>query len=69
MFKRILKEKQVQSHTRWFLIFIVTVLILPLVLFFHSSIAPSRRGPGGTAGEIFGRRIPWDTFEREYQVM
>lgn len=69
MFRRILKEKRIRSHTRWFLLFLVAVLIVPLVLFFHSTAAPSRRGPGGIAGELFGRRIPWETFEQEYRLM
>lgn len=67
MFKRLLRSKTVQRRTQ---LLLAVVMIPPFVFFFHLW-AGSRpgAGPGGTAGEIFGRPVPWETFQEYHQLI
>lgn len=60
MFKRLIKSHALRRRTSWL---IAAILILPFILFFHASGRAPAKGPGGTAGVIFGREIPWETFQ------
>lgn len=64
MFKRILRSKTVQARVRWIL---AIVMVPPFAFFFHLwTGARATPGPGGSAGLLFGRQVPWETFEQEY---
>ncbi|MBI3087933.1 MAG: SurA N-terminal domain-containing protein [Candidatus Omnitrophica bacterium] len=66
MFKRLLKIRGRRAIALW----IVLLLALPLILFFHWGMGGGNGpGPGGTAGVVFGRAIPWDSYQQEYQVI
>ncbi|MBI3321408.1 MAG: peptidyl-prolyl cis-trans isomerase [Candidatus Omnitrophica bacterium] len=60
MFKRLMRSPAVRRRTSWVIAF---VLLVPFILFFHASGRVPVKGPGGTAGIIFGKRIPWETFQ------
>lgn len=62
MFKRLITSKALRRRTSWI---VAAVLILPFVLFFHATGQAPPRGPGGTAGEIFGKPVPWQAFEEQ----
>ena len=62
MFKRLIKSQALRRRTSWI---VAAVLILPFVLFFHATGQAPPRGPGGTAGELFGKPVPWEVFEDE----
>jgi len=62
MFKQLIKSPAVRRRVSWL---IAAILILPFVLFFHATGQAPPRGPGGTAGEIFGKPVPWEVFEEE----
>lgn len=64
MFKRLIRSKALRRRVSWT---IAAVLILPLVIFFHVTGQGSRKGPGGVAGVIFGKPIPWERFQEQYQ--
>ncbi len=67
MFKRVLRLKRRQTIVLWTLIII---FVLPFILFFHMGVGGrSSQGPGGSAGVIFGRRIPWDVFQAQSQLI
>ena len=66
MFRQLLRLKKRQVIVLWLL---VLVFVLPFILFFHAgSLGPSS-GPGGAAGEIFGRKIPWEVFQEESRLL
>lgn len=67
MFKQVLKLKKRRTAVLWLL---VIVLVLPMILFFQGGFrSMSQPGPGGTAGVLFGREVPWETFEQERQAL
>ena len=46
-------------------IWILLILVVPsFILFFHAA-RQAPEGPGGTAGVMFGKRIPWETFQEQ----
>ncbi len=64
MFKRILRSKTIQNRTRWIL---AIVMVPPFAFFFHLWTGNrATPGPGGSAGVLFGRQVPWETFQEEY---
>lgn len=62
MFKRLIKSKTMRQRTSWM---IAGILILPFILFFHATGRTPIKGAGGTAGVVFGRQIPWETFQQQ----
>ena len=62
MFKRHISSKTLRRRTSWI---ITAVLILPFVLFFHATGRAPTRGPGGSAGTVFGKSIPWEEFQQQ----
>jgi len=67
MFKRILRSKTLQARARWIL---AILLVPPFIFFFHMWVGGrSVPGPGGTAGVVFGRQVPWETFQQEYWLI
>lgn len=45
-------------------IWILLILLVPsFILFFHAASQQPETGPGGTAGVLFGKKIPWNTYE------
>ena len=65
MFRRILKSKKVQASAMW----IVAVVMISPFIFSQLSSMRRNAGPGGTAGIVFGRKIPWERFEQEYRLV
>lgn len=61
MFKKLIQSKALRSRTAWF---ITAILVLPFLLFFHFN-STSQGGPGGAAGTLYGKRIPWDQFDEQ----
>jgi len=67
MFRQLLREKRHQTVVMWLLTLSV---ILPMIVFFNGGAGRrAERGPGGSAGVIFGRKIPWETFEQERRLV
>ncbi len=64
MFKRLFVSPAARRRTSWV---IAAVLILPFILFFHASGQPQRPGPGGIAGVLLGKPVPWDTFQTQHR--
>jgi len=64
MFKKLITSHRLRQRVNWI---IAAVLILPFILFFHASFRSPNKGAGGVAGELFGKPVPWDTFQRELQ--
>lgn len=62
MFKRLIRSEALRRRTSWL---IAMILILPFILFFHATGRTPLRGPGGIAGTLFGKPIPWETFDAE----
>ena len=62
MFKKIVLAPAMRRRTSWI---VATVLLLPFILFFHASGRAPSRGPGGTAGVVFGTSIPWEDFQQQ----
>ena len=62
MFKRLITSQTLRRRTSWM---IAAVLILPFIIFFHATGRAPVRGPGGIAGTVFGREVPWETFEEQ----
>src|SRR3989338_11258326 len=62
MFKRLIVSKTVRRRVSWF---IAAILIFPFVLFFHATGRAPIKGPGGSAGIIFGKHIPWEEFQEQ----
>ncbi len=65
MFKKLIVSKRLRRRVSWVS---PAILILPFIIFFHASSQAPSRGPGGSAGVIFGKHIPWETFQEVYQV-
>jgi peptidyl-prolyl cis-trans isomerase D len=64
MFKKLIVSKALRRRVNWI---IAAILILPFVLFFHTSLQSPIKGAGGIAGELFGKPVSWETFQRELQ--
>src|SRR3990167_3977994 len=64
MFRKLIVSKPLRRRVSWI---IASILILPFILFFHSSFQNPTRGPGGVAGELFGKPVPWETFQQALQ--
>ncbi|MBI2104037.1 MAG: SurA N-terminal domain-containing protein [Candidatus Omnitrophica bacterium] len=62
MFKRLIVSHRMRRRVSWL---IAAILILPFIFFFHATGRAPSRGPGGTAGIVFGKPIDWDTFQDE----
>lgn len=62
MFKRLIVSPVMRRRVSWL---IASILILPFIFFFHATGRAPARGPGGTAGVIFGKAVDWDTFQDE----
>ena len=62
MFKKLIASHQARRRVSWL---IAAILILPFVIFFHATGQAPSRGPGGAAGELFGRSVPWETFQEQ----
>lgn len=65
MFKKVLRLKSHRTVALW----IVVLLALPFLLFFHWGAGQSGSGPGGTAGVIFGRPVPWERYDQAYRAI
>ncbi|MBI3996768.1 MAG: peptidyl-prolyl cis-trans isomerase [Candidatus Omnitrophica bacterium] len=57
-----MKSHEARRHISWI---IAAVLILPFIFYFHATGRAPLKGPGGTAGTIFGKPVPWDTFQQQ----
>ena len=66
MFKKLIVSKSMRRRVSWV---IAGILIFPFILFFHSSARGPSRGPGGTAGTLFDRHVPWEEFQEEQRVV
>ena len=62
MFKRLFRSHAARRRTSWA---IALVLILPFVFFFHASMRAPVKGEGGAAGKLFGKSVPWETFDQQ----
>ena len=62
MFKKVFVSQVTRRRVSWT---IAAVLILPFLFFFHATGQAPATGPGGTAGVLFGKQIPWDTFQEQ----
>lgn len=62
MFKKLIVSPQMRRRVS---LMIATVLLLPFILFFHASGRMPSGGPGGSAGILFGRHIPWEAFQQQ----
>ncbi len=62
MFKKLMASHRVRRRVSWM---IAAILILPFIFFFHATGQAPIRGPGGIAGTLFGRPVPWDAFQEE----
>jgi peptidyl-prolyl cis-trans isomerase D len=62
MFKRVIRSITLRRRTAWV---ITGLLLLPFVLFFHASGRLPTGGPGGAAGRIFGKDVPWEEFQEQ----
>lgn len=61
MFKEFMRSPK---YRRRLSLIIAGSLLLPLAFYFQASSKPPR-GPGGAAGMMFGKPVPWDVFEAE----
>ena len=62
MFKRLILSTALRRRTSWI---IAAILILPFILFFHATSQAPSKGPGGIAGVVFGKEIPWAAFQEQ----
>lgn len=62
MFKDIIRSEVLRRRTSWV---VAAVLIFPLIMFFHATGQAPAKGPGGAAGIVFGKPIPWDVFQEQ----
>lgn len=64
MFRKLMKSDALRKRTSWVL---ALVLIPPFIFFFHTIVSrPPESGPGGTAGTIFGKPVPWELYQEQY---
>lgn len=63
MFKKLIASHQMRRRVSWL---IAAILLLPFIIFFHASGRSPSVGPGGKAGVLFGKTVPWDTFQEEH---
>ena len=61
MFKKLILSHHWRRRVSWT---IALVLIFPFILFFHASGRLPGTGPGGAAGRLFGKPVPWERFEQ-----
>jgi len=67
MFKRLLHSKTLRRRTQ---LILALVMVPPFIFFFHLWVGGgSAPGPGGMAGKVFGRSVPWEVFHAEYQLV
>jgi peptidyl-prolyl cis-trans isomerase D len=65
MFRKLMKSEALRKRTSWIL---AAVLIPPFLFFFHMFVSnPSDGASAGSAGTIFGKPVPWDTYQQQYQ--
>src|SRR3989338_3633320 len=62
MFKRLIVSHRMRRRVSWA---VAAILILPFLFFFHATGQAPSRGPGGTAGIVFGKAVDWDAFQDE----
>jgi len=62
MFKKLIASHQMRRRVSWI---IAAILILPFIFFFHATGQAPPRGPGGTAGTLFGKPVPWEQFQEQ----
>ena len=62
MFKKLIVSKALRQRIT---LAIAVIIVLPFVIFFSGGWRGPSKGPGGSAGLLFGRRIPWETFQEE----
>lgn len=62
MFKKLIKSHAMRRRVSWA---IAAILILPFIIFFHATRQDTQRGTGGAAGVLFGKPIPWATFQEQ----
>ncbi len=60
MYKRLMKSPAARRRTS---LIVAAVLFLPFLFFFAGGTAPP--GPGGIAGKMFGKPVPWETFDAQ----
>jgi len=67
MFRELIKQEKLHGAIKWLL---VLVIIVPMVFFGAMWVGSARHaGPGGKAGELFGRAVPWEEFQQEHQLL
>ena len=64
MFKRLIVSPHFRRRVSWM---IAAVLILPFLFFFHATGQGPARGPGGTAGTLFGKPVSWEAYHAQQQ--
>lgn len=69
MFNRILRAKSLKARVRWIIGGLLVMISTSLVISFQWQGSSAKPGPGGTAGTIFGRQVPWEAFQQEYYLM
>lgn len=62
MFRGLMKSEAVRRRVSWT---IAAVLILPFLIYFHAGLQGTAQGPGGRAGKLFGKNIPWEAFQAQ----
>lgn len=62
MFKELMRSPKYRRRLSWI---IAGSLLLPLAFYFQGSSRNPARGPGGAAGMMFGKPVPWDVFQAE----
>ncbi len=61
MFRKLIASKALRRRTSWI---IAGILLLPFAIFGAFQASPGR-GSGGSAGVLFGKAVPWATFEEQ----
>ncbi|MBI3319792.1 MAG: SurA N-terminal domain-containing protein [Candidatus Omnitrophica bacterium] len=69
MFNRILRSKSLKARVRWIMGGLLVMTATSLVISFQWQGGGAKPGPGGAAGVIFGRQIPWEVFQQEYRLI
>ncbi len=63
MFGRLIRSHALRRRVSWV---IAAILLLPFILFFHAT-GQMPNGPGGAPGTVFGKPIPWQTYQEQYR--